>query len=834
MIGSHESSSIREITGRWQQIKPSGDKIPCLQEHTAVSYKECIYVFGGEVGFSAGTETPLWIYDIKANIWKKKRTKKGVATPKGRRGHTALVHNGSMLIYGGYQDLRGSCSELWAYHFDTGSWHLVSTSPSKGSDQSPPPRHKHSAVLQEESMWIYGGMTDLQERSDLWKWDISSRTWHCVKSKINPGPLHSHAACKLPSSCMLVFGGERSGQTCNDLWKFRFALETWEKISITGLKPQPRSESIAITVSELLLNGSSVTSFDSKATRIRTRTCSSADRDTGSWHLVSTSPSKGSDQSPPPRHKHSAVLQEESMWIYGGMTDLQERSDLWKWDISSRTWHCVKSKINPGPLHSHAACKLPSSCMLVFGGERSGQTCNDLWKFRFGTMIKSKSAYVIKKKYQIDVSPTLDGDLKEPTTRKRVEFDFSSMKMPREPVSVPNFTILSLPTPVLTPAEATKLVYLDSEEENDLLDKHTKAKEKLSTVQANNEKNLYETFQPIKKGDSYSSHIGYADNPLYQQLINSLPEKSQENVSSTSDYCSIETVNRLSSASSYSVKTGTPQDENQRINRDKNGPFGFCNPNYMGPDIKSILNDKIDKKNVVKLLTPETVKSDEEDTLELQDYDGTLGRNTRVCFKHASRVNRPPKSLDVGQNQLQSRSHVEKTRALSAGRVENRMDSIPPIRPMSGPVESSVPIYVYIIGGKEQGHVAPCEKTYVFQPTQTNYDDGSDLAQQYADTNRSSRSFLQEIQKLSQLNIPRMSNKCSYTVLTGCAGDSTESLLKQHASPQGDVEIIDSEIATPSRAELGTEVKELSIEAIISGAEAAVDHLSKIEAEELR
>ncbi|XP_074036460.1 uncharacterized protein isoform X1 [Leptinotarsa decemlineata] len=695
------------VTGRWQQIKPSGDKIPCLQEHTAVSYKECIYVFGGEVGFSAGTETPLWIYDIKANIWKKKRTKKGVATPKGRRGHTALVHNGSMLIYGGYQDLRGSCSELWAYHFDTGSWHLVSTSPSKGSDQSPPPRHKHSAVLQEESMWIYGGMTDLQERSDLWKWDISSRTWHCVKSKINPGPLHSHAACKLPSSCMLVFGGERSGQTCNDLWKFRFALETWEKISITGLKPQPRSESIAITVSELLLNGSSVTSFDSKATRIRTRTCSSADR--GNRHSSylpnnKVAPCEKTYVFQPTQTNYddgSDLAQQYADTNRSSRSFLQEIQKLSQLNIPRMSNKCSYTVLTgcagdstESLLKQHAS---PQGDVEIIDSEIATPSR--------GTMIKSKSAYVIKKKYQIDVSPTLDGELKEPTTRKRVEFDFSSMKMPREPVSVPNFTILSLPTPVLTPVEATKLVYLDSEEENDLLDKHTKAKEKLSTVQANNEKNLYETFQPIKKGDSYSSHIGYADNPLYQQLINSLPEKSQENVSSTSDYCSIETVNRLSSASSYSVKTGTPQDENQRINRDKNGPFGFCNPNYMGPDIKSILNDKIDKKNVVKLLTPETVKSDEEDTLELQDYDGTLGRNTRVCFKHASRVNRPPKSLDVGQNQLQSRCHGEKTRALSAGRVENRMDSIPPIRPMSGPVESSVPIYVYIIGGKEQGHV---------------------------------------------------------------------------------------------------------------------------------
>lgn len=90
------------------------------------------------------------------------------------------------------------------------------------SDSYPPARHKHSAVLHDDAMWIYGGMTDLHERSDLWKWDIVSRVWTNIKTKLNPGPLHSHAACRLPSS-MIVFGGERSGLPTNDLWKFSFS-----------------------------------------------------------------------------------------------------------------------------------------------------------------------------------------------------------------------------------------------------------------------------------------------------------------------------------------------------------------------------------------------------------------------------------------------------------------------------------------------------------------------------------------------------------------------------------------------------------------------------------
>lgn len=75
-------------------------------------------------------------------------------------------------------------------------------------------------------MWIYGGMTDLHERNDLWKWDIVSRTWSSIKTKQNPGPLHSHAACRLPSS-MIVFGGERSGLPTNDLWKFNFCMSQY-------------------------------------------------------------------------------------------------------------------------------------------------------------------------------------------------------------------------------------------------------------------------------------------------------------------------------------------------------------------------------------------------------------------------------------------------------------------------------------------------------------------------------------------------------------------------------------------------------------------------------
>lgn len=53
--------------GRWEQLKPTGDCPPSLQEHSAVAHQGNIYVFGGEVGFSS-TETPLWVYDVKVLV----------------------------------------------------------------------------------------------------------------------------------------------------------------------------------------------------------------------------------------------------------------------------------------------------------------------------------------------------------------------------------------------------------------------------------------------------------------------------------------------------------------------------------------------------------------------------------------------------------------------------------------------------------------------------------------------------------------------------------------------------------------------------------------------
>ena len=47
-----------------------------------------------------------------------------------------------------------------------------------GSCPPCPPKHHHSAVVHNQAMYVFGGMSDLQERSDRWKFDFGERQWH--------------------------------------------------------------------------------------------------------------------------------------------------------------------------------------------------------------------------------------------------------------------------------------------------------------------------------------------------------------------------------------------------------------------------------------------------------------------------------------------------------------------------------------------------------------------------------------------------------------------------------------------------------------------------------
>lgn len=234
------------VQSRWEEVRCRGSRPPCLQEHTVVSWKGKLYVFGGEVGFASTGETPLWIFDTGSCTWRKHPGGGERQRPTGRRGHTSVVYNGAMHVFGGYQDLRGSSSQLWAFRFDTEQWELTCGEGGNGAGDHPPARHNHSCVVHQGAMWVYGGLTDLQERADFWTYHFDTGRWSRIRQpKGGPAELHGHAAVQA-QGFMYLFGGERAGAANNDLWRFHFANETWEKVAVEGVVPTPRCRHVAL------------------------------------------------------------------------------------------------------------------------------------------------------------------------------------------------------------------------------------------------------------------------------------------------------------------------------------------------------------------------------------------------------------------------------------------------------------------------------------------------------------------------------------------------------------------------------------------------------------
>ncbi|KAH9414813.1 hypothetical protein DERP_008654 [Dermatophagoides pteronyssinus] len=248
MCRSTEWPNKNHQSSCWDAIN---DFPPPLQEHTILNYQDKLYVFGGEIGYSCD-ETPLWIFDLETYVWKKFSINSGhhimniaIARPLGRRGHSAVVYQNIMCIYGGYQDIKGSTSEIWTFNLDTEEWYLEGTNFKK--DSAPLPRHGHSAIVYKESMYIYGGMSNLNVRNDFWSWNFKTKEWNRVKTnRTNPGVRSFHSAIVVLDS-MFIYGGERSnGNHTNELWRYRFANQTWEHIEIKGIAPSCRTRHVAI------------------------------------------------------------------------------------------------------------------------------------------------------------------------------------------------------------------------------------------------------------------------------------------------------------------------------------------------------------------------------------------------------------------------------------------------------------------------------------------------------------------------------------------------------------------------------------------------------------
>ena len=101
--------------------------------------------------------------------------------PSPRHGHSSIVVNDSVFILGGCAGR--SLNEVWRYDYKAGSWYFLSESHHKSSSWS-----GKSAVLTPDGMYTAGGINGMNDASQLnsevLKYDVVSSKWMLISNTV--------------------------------------------------------------------------------------------------------------------------------------------------------------------------------------------------------------------------------------------------------------------------------------------------------------------------------------------------------------------------------------------------------------------------------------------------------------------------------------------------------------------------------------------------------------------------------------------------------------------------------------------------------------------------
>jgi N-acetylneuraminic acid mutarotase len=149
---------------KWEIINPRGDIPLTRDDHTALIYEGSMVIFGG---FVDGERTnAMYRYYFKDNKWEKIIVH-GRDRPVPRAGHSAVVHNDSMIIFGGRDEENNKLNDLWLFNFSTYFWEHIDL------PNAPLGRSGHSASIYKEMMLIFGGIYEVtKELNDMHIYDF--------------------------------------------------------------------------------------------------------------------------------------------------------------------------------------------------------------------------------------------------------------------------------------------------------------------------------------------------------------------------------------------------------------------------------------------------------------------------------------------------------------------------------------------------------------------------------------------------------------------------------------------------------------------------------------
>lgn len=236
----------------WKVIS-SPNSPPPRSAHQAVSWKNYLYIFGGE--FTSPNQErfhhykDFWMLDLKTNQWEQLNLK---GCPSPRSGHRMVLYKHKIIVFGGFYDTLREVryyNDLYVFDLDQFKWQEIK--PRLGS-MWPSARSGFQFFVYQDEVFLYGGYskevsTDKNQsekgivHSDLWSLDPRTWEWNKVKKTgMPPGPRAGFSMC-VHKKRALLFGGvvdmEMEGDVImslflNELYGFQLDNHRWYPLEL--------------------------------------------------------------------------------------------------------------------------------------------------------------------------------------------------------------------------------------------------------------------------------------------------------------------------------------------------------------------------------------------------------------------------------------------------------------------------------------------------------------------------------------------------------------------------------------------------------------------------
>lgn len=231
-------------TSAWSSVTCSGTPPAIRYGHVSgLDTSNRMYVYGGSSDGGNVTLTGVNRLDIATSTWSGTLTCSGIP-PEGssaRIWNSAVVYNNSMYLFGGWTGT-GYRNDINVLNLSTLAW----TQPTiYGS--IPAQRYGHTAIIDSTyNMYIFGGW-GAARYNDVYKLNLSTMTWSSVICTGNPPAIrYFHSAIYSNDNKMYVFGGQNSGTFYNDIHCLNLTTLAWSQPLVSGTAPAERSQHSSI------------------------------------------------------------------------------------------------------------------------------------------------------------------------------------------------------------------------------------------------------------------------------------------------------------------------------------------------------------------------------------------------------------------------------------------------------------------------------------------------------------------------------------------------------------------------------------------------------------